>query len=213
MRRRNYMRIVIADDHLAVREGITALINRWVNMSVVARACNWPEAIRKILRKHPDIALLDIRMPGLEAATALAAIHKGNPSVYLIILSAFAVDEEVYSVIQPGVKGFLLKGCTASELLRCLRTVYDGGTFFAPEATAMLAARTLAPKMTKRQLRILELIAAGKTNKEIGAMTNVTEGTVKIHVNHILRRLGVDGRMAAVTEALKRGLVGLPRTK
>jgi len=211
MRKSNSMRIVIADDHMAVREGLTAIINRWANMSVVAKACSWPDAIRKVARCRPDIALLDIRMPGLEPAQGVAAIRKRCPSSGIIMLSAFDIEEEVYSVVQAGVRGFLLKGGTASELLRCIRTVHRGGTFFAAEPTARLAARRQAPDMTKRQAQILALIATGKTNKEIASVTDVTEGTVKIHVNHIFRKLGVDGRAAAIARGLERGLVRLPK--
>jgi DNA-binding NarL/FixJ family response regulator len=209
MRRKNSMRLVIADDHVGMREGLTAIISKWANMAVVAKACTWPEAIRKVARCRPDIALLDIHMPGLEASQGVAAIHKTSPSVRIVMLSAFDIEEEVYSVVQAGVKGFLLKGGTASELLRCLRTVHAGGTFFASEPTAKLAARIQAPQMTKRQIRTLELIAAGKTNKEIASLMNVTEGTVKIHVNHVFRKLGVGGRAAAIARGLERGIVKL----
>lgn len=212
MRRNSSLRIVVADDHMAVREGLTAMISKWANMSVVAKACSWPDAIQKVVRRRPDIALLDVRMPGLEAARAIATIHEKTPSVRIIALSAFDLEEEVYRVVQAGVKGFLLKGCTASELLRCIRTVRAGGTFFAAEPTARVASRIAAPQMTKRQTTVLELIAAGKTNKEIGSMMNVTEGTIKIHVNHIFRKLGVNGRTAAIAKALKRGLIRLPKT-
>lgn len=179
-------------------------------MSVVAKACSWPDAIRKVERNRPDIALLDVRMPGLEAAQGIAAIHDKSPSVRIITLSAFDIEEDIYRVVQAGVSGFVLKGCTATELLRCLRTVHAGGTFFAAEATTTLAARKGARQLTNRQARVLQLMAASKTNKEIGSVMNVAEGTVKIHVNHIFRKLGVDSRAAAIAKALKRGLVRLP---
>lgn len=181
-------------------------------MSVVAEARDWPEAIRKVVSHHPEVALLDVRMPGMDAAEGVSSICRKYPSAGIVLLSAFDPEEEVYGVIQAGARGFLLKDCSRQELRECLRAVHEGKTFLARGPAAKLAARVQASRLTERQTEILQLVTEGKTNKEVGARMSIAEGTVKIHVNHIFRKLGVTGRLAAVTEALQRGIVRLPKS-
>jgi two-component system NarL family response regulator len=128
------------------------------------------------------------------------------------MFSAFDRDEEIYNVIRAGARGFLLKDCDREELRECVRVVHQGKTWLTGRAAAKLAARVQALELTTRQQQILELVAEGKTNKEVGNALSITEGTVKIHVNHILSKLGVGGRVAAVTRALQRGLVRLSKS-
>lgn len=204
------IRVVIADDHTVFREGLTAIINRSPDMTVVAEARDWPEAVRKVSSHRPDVALLDVRMPGMRGVEGVATIYKKCPAVGIVLLSAFDLEEEVYRVVQAGAKGFLLKNCVQGELLECVRAVRRGKSFLGAGPAAKLAARVQSPELTERQTEILQLVAEGKTNKEVGVVMGITEGTVKVHVNHIFRKLGVAGRTAAITKALQCGVVRLP---
>ena len=178
-------------------------------MSVIGEAHDWPGAVRKTVSHRPEIALLDVRMPGMDAADGVGAIHRKCPKVGIVMLSAFDPEEDVYRVIQAGAKGFLLKDCTREQLRQCLHTVSEGKTFLAPGPAAALAARVRGSALTDRQTKIMELVTAGRTNKEIGVMMSIAEGTVKIHMNHIFHKFGVEGRTAAVTKALEHGIVRL----
>lgn len=206
------IRIVIADDHTVVREGLSTMINRGTDMSVAAEATDWPEAIEQVVQKRPDIALLDVRMPGMSAADGVAEIHRECPEVGIIMLSAFDAEEDVYGVMQAGASGFMLKSCSGTELRECIRVVHGGGTLLAPGPAAKLAERIQAPELTERQSQILQLLAEGRTNKEIGDALKITEGTVKLHVNRIFYKLGVRSRAAAAAKALQRGLARFSKT-
>lgn len=206
------IRIVIADDHTVVREGLSTMINRGTDMSVAAEATDWPEAIEQVVQKRPDIALLDVRMPGMSAADGVAEIHRECPEVGIIMLSAFDAEEDVYGVMQAGASGFMLKSCSGTELRECIRVVHGGGTLLAPGPAAKLAERIQAPELTDRQSQILQLLAEGRTNREIGDALKITEGTVKLHVNRIFYKLGVRSRAAAAAKALQRGLARFSKT-
>jgi DNA-binding NarL/FixJ family response regulator len=211
MRGNNSIRIVIADDHTVVREGLIAILDAIPDMCVVAQASSWPGAIAKINLHDPDIALLDVRMPGMEASEGVAVIRQMHSQLRIVLISAFDCGEDVYGVIQAGANGFLVKDCTRQEILNCLRAVFEGKTWLPPGPAAKLAARIQSPVLTGRQTGILELVAEGKTNKEVGAAMRITEGTVKVHLNHIFRKLGVDGRTQAIRRALERGIVHLSK--
>jgi two-component system, NarL family, response regulator len=195
-----------------VREGVAAIIARTPDMSVIAEAGSWPEAIQKATENRPDVALLDLRMPGMRAIDGVAILSKECAEVGIVLLSAFDADEEVYGAIRAGARGFLLKDCTRDELRECIRAVHEGKTWLARGPAARLAERVHTPELTRRQIQILTLVTEGKTNKEVGALLNVTEGTVKVHVNHIFGKLGVGSRTAAITKALQRGIVLLSKT-
>ncbi|MGH9713851.1 MAG: response regulator [Candidatus Acidiferrales bacterium] len=206
------IRVVIADDHTVVREGLRSILDKTPGTSIVAEARDWPEAIRKVGSHRPEIALLDVRMPGMNAAEGVASIHRKYPKVGIVLISVFDRDEEIYSVIREGARGFLLKDCTKDELRLCIRAVRDGGTYLASGPAAKLAERVQTRELTGRQLQILELVTEGKTNKEVGVVLNITEGTVKVHLSRIFGKLSVDGRTAAITKALQRGLVRLSKS-
>jgi two-component system, NarL family, response regulator len=202
--------VVIADDHSIVREGLTAVINREPDMEVVAEARSWPEAVEQVIQKRPGIAVLDLHMHGMEPAEGVAMLRESFPGAHIIIYSAFSTDEEVYQVISAGARGYVLKGESGREdLIVCIRAVSRGEIWIHPVAAARLAARMAAPNLTPREIEVLRLMVVGKSNKEIGSSLDVTEGTVKVHVNHILAKLGVTGRVEAITMALQRGFVQL----
>lgn len=207
--------VVIADDHSIVREGLVAVINREPDMEVVAEARNWTEAVEQVVQNRPHVAVLDLHMRGMEPADGVTALREKLPTAQIIIYSAFSTDEEVYRVFSAGARGYIVKGESGrDDLIVCIRAVSRGEMWIHPSAAARLAARMSAPNLTAREIQVLRLMVGGKSNKEIGSSLDVTEGTVKVHVNHILAKLGVTGRVEAIMAAARRGfvhLVGIPQ--
>ena len=203
-------RILIADDHSIVREGLSAVINREPDMTVVAEASTWPEAVAEACQSRPEIAVLDLHMPGMEPAEGIAMLREKCPGVQIVVFSAFGTDEDVHDVVRAGARGYVPKGESSREdLLACFRAVSSGQMWIHPLAAVKLAERMTTPNLTPRELDVLRLVAAGKSNKEIGSSLDVAEGTVKVHVNHILGKLGVTGRVEAILVAVQRGIVHL----
>lgn len=211
MKRTLPTRVLIADDHFVTREGVRTILRRETDIEVVAEASDWFEAVERILLHKPDVAVLDLRMPGMEPEIAILSLRKQLPALGIMILSSFYAEEEVHRVIRAGANGYVLKEAGGNELLECVRAVREGKNWIDPSVAAKLAARLRSPNLTQRETQVLELVVAGKSNKEIGAQLGVAEGTVKIHVNHVLAKLGVDGRVPATIRALQRGIVCLPK--
>ena len=203
------IRVLIVDDHPMVREGLAAVINHDPGLQVVGEAPNGREAVKAFQRLDPDVTLMDLRMPVMDGADAITLIRKESPEALVIILTTFDGDEDIYRGIRAGARGYLLKDTGRREILEAIRSVHAGKSWIPPEIAAKLAERLSGTELTPREVEILGLIASGKTNKEIAALISTTEGTVKIHVTHIFRKLGVKDRTQATTLAVKRGLVRL----
>jgi len=201
------IRILLADDQPIVRGGLAAMINLRSDMTVVAEASQGREAIQLFRRHRPDITLMDLRMPVMEGVDAIALIRQEFPDARIIVLTTFDGDEDIYRGIEAGAKGYLLKDAEWKELVEAIHDVHSGKTCIPPEIGSKLAVRMSTPTLTPRELEILNVIAAGKSNKEIGAQTSTTEGTIKIHVTNILKKLGVNDRTQAATLAIRRGLL------
>lgn len=203
------IRVLLADDHPVVREGLRALISRRSDMTVIAEASDGAEAVRLFNGHRPDVALIDLRMPGMDGVDAIKAIRQQFPAARIIVLTTFDGDEDIYRALRAGAKAYLLKDAAREELLDSVRRVCKGETYLPSGVAAKLAERVAAPQLTARELDVLRLISAGKSNKEVGSVLLVTEGTVKAHVNNILRKLSVRGRTEAVAFAIKRGIIRL----
>lgn len=201
------IRVLIADDHPVVREGLASIINRRPDMKVIGEAGNGAEALQLFTLHHPDITLVDLRMPGMDGVDTISAIRQLSPSARLILLTTYDGDENIYRGLRAGAMAYLTKDASRDELLSCIRTVHSGITCFHPAIAAKLARRVGRADLSRRELEVLRLLVIGKSNKEIGVALNVCEGTVKIHVNHIFKKLGATGRTEATTLALKRGVV------
>src|ERR1017187_3179402 len=204
---RKQIQILVADDHAIVREGVCALISRVPDMKVIAEAANGREAVDQAVRLKPDVALIDMRMPELDGIQAVAAIREAVPEVRTIILTTFSGDDDIYRALRSGAKAYFLKDAPREELLSCIRAVAEGNTWISPLAAAHLAARMNQDNLTERELHVIRRVASGKSNKEIAVELDISEGTIKVHVSHILRKLGVTGRTEAIAVAVKRGIV------
>lgn len=203
----NPIRILIAEDHEVVREGLAAILDQEQDMLVVAQAANGQEAVQAFSDKRPDIALLDLLMPGVNGVEATVAIRKNFPSARIIVLTTFDGNEDIYRALQAGARAYLLKDTSRKDLLETIRAVHSGQRRIPAEVAARLAERVPVFELTKRELDVLRLIVKGKSNKEIAAVLSITEGTVKYYVNIILSKMGVSDRTGAATSALKRGIV------
>lgn len=203
---------MIADDHAVVREGLIAVLRRLApEISVVGAACNWTEAIAAVDEHRPDLTLLDVRMPGMQAAEGVSILRSKHPHVRIVLISAFDCDEDIYGVIRAGADGFMMKNSPPYEISACVRTVLEGKRWLPPGPAEKLLHRMQAPELTPRQIQILEMVADGKTNKEVGTALGITEGTVKVQLNHMFRKLAVTNRTEAITKGLQQGLVRLKK--
>jgi len=204
------LRLLLADDHPVVREGLAAILSRQDDMEVVAQAGDGDQAIELFRRVRPDLAILDLRMPGASGVEAIARLRREFPAARLLVLTTFDGDADVRRALQAGADGYLLKQMSAAELVAAVRAAAAGRRVVAPAAAQQLAEHVGEPALTRRELEVLELIVAGRSNKRIARQLGLTEGTVKSHVNSILGKMGADDRTQAATDALRRGLV-VPR--
>jgi len=203
------IRVLIADDHVTVLEGLAAIIGRQPDMTVVAQAADGAEAVDLWRRHHPDVALLDLRMPRQDGVAVIAQIREQEPTARFLVLTTFDTDDDIYRAIKAGAKGYLLKDSRRDELLECIRKVNQGETCIPPALTAKLAAGMSNDSLTGRELDVLSLLARGKSNKEIGVSLYISETTVKSHLRSIFAKLSVLSRTEAIATASRRGLVRL----
>lgn len=203
------IRLLIADDHPVVRQGLTTILDRESDMTVIGQAGNGREAVNMFRQQQPDVTLMDLRMPEMDGVDAIKAICAEFDSAAIVVLTTFDGDEDIYRGLQAGAKGYLLKDAGAEELLAAIRTVARGQKYIPPAVGAKLAERMSNPELSDRELEVLALMAKGKSNKEISAMLHISENTVKFHVNNILSKLEVSDRIQAVLVALKRGIASV----
>jgi two-component system NarL family response regulator len=209
MKNANPIRILVAEDHLVARVGVSTIVNLQPDMTVVAEAANGQQAI-ELYRAHlPDVTLLDLRMPILSGIEAAAAIHKEYPRARLIALTTYGGDEDIRRALQAGVQAYLMKDILHDELLKAIRAVHEGQTYLPASVAAALAAQMPRPDLSARELQVLELIVAGLANKQIAYTLNIAEYTVKNHVKNILDKLAVQDRTQAATVAIQRGIIHL----
>lgn len=202
------IRVLIADDHPVVRSGLVMIVQSASGVEVVAEASTGTEAIELFREHQPDVVLMDLSMPELGGVGAITAIRQEWPNACIIILTTYDGDEDIYRGLSAGARGYLLKNVTRQELIDAIQRVHAGQKYIPAEVGARLAERLTNPQLTNREREVLLLITEGKSNQEIAAALNVSEGTIKFHVNGILRKLNVSDRTQAVLVALKRGIAG-----
>lgn len=203
------IRVLIADDHALLREGVAALIGAEPDMQLVAEAATGREAVAQFKLKRPDVTLMDLQMPGMGGIEAIIAIRGEFPNARIIVLTTYTGDVQVLRALKAGARAYLLKGRANTELLDVIREVHRGQKRIPPEIAAELAEHATEDDLSLREIDVLRLIAAGNGNKEIAAKLSITEETVKNHVTHILAKLGANDRTHAVTIGIKRGIIEL----
>lgn len=203
------IRILIADDHAVVREGLAAMIGRQPDMTVIAEAANGLEALEAWRTHNPDILLVDLRMPQLDGLGLVRAIRAIDGKARILILTTYDDDEDIYLGMRAGAKAYLLKDMPREDLLRSIRAVHAGESYVPPSIALKLASHLGDERLTERELEVLAAMAQGVSNKGIARGLSISEGTVKTHVTRILHKLGVNSRTEAVSLGARRGLVKL----
>jgi two-component system NarL family response regulator len=199
--------VLIVDDHVLFRTGVAIVINKQHDMGVVAQASDSDTGIRLFAEHRPDVALVDVRIPGMDGVELIENLRQQYPAAKLIILTTYDTDDDIDRALRAGAKGFLLKDATSRELVDAIRAVNQGKTVVAPSIAAKLAEHVTQPALTAREMSVLRLVVNGKANKEIAGELFISEGTVKIHLTHMFEKLAVASRTEAIGLAIKRGLV------
>ncbi len=211
------IKILIADDHPVVREGLNAMLSRETDFKVVGEAKDGADAVNKVAELKPDVVLMDLRMPEMDGVEAMRRIREADPQVKFIILTTYSDDDYIFSGIEAGARAYLLKDAPRDELFKAIRSVHRGESLIQPVVASKLLDRfsqlsRRAPsgeELSERELEVLCLMAKGAANKEISAELNIAQSTVKTHITNIFQKLGVNDRTEAVTQAIKRGIIRL----
>ena len=207
---RPVIRVILVDDHPVVRFGLAAIINLQSDMDVVGEAASGEEASTLCASRPADVVLMDLRLPGIGGAEAIRRLHASHPTLRFIVLTTYDGDEDIRKALDAGAQAYLLKGMSHEDVTGAIRKVHAGLRFIPEPVSRKLADRPPHSELSPREIEVLELIAKGLSNREIGAVLGITEATVKWHVNIILSRLGVADRTEAMVEALQRGILHLP---
>jgi DNA-binding NarL/FixJ family response regulator len=201
--------ILTVDDHPLIRDGLAAVLRAENGLQVVAEAANGEEAIEAYVRLHPDLVLMDLRMPVMDGLTATRAILADDPNARIIVLTTYDGDEDIHRALAAGARGYLLKDMMRTDLLGVIRAVHRGQRGIPAPVAARLAEHTPRIGLTPRELEVLRLVADGLSNAQVAERIGRTEGTVKVHLKNILQKLDVKDRTEAVTTALRRGFIRL----
>ena len=203
------IRILVAEDHMVARVGVSTIVNMQPDMTVVAEAANGNQAVEMYRTHLPDVTLLDMRMPGMGGVEAATAIRAGHADAKMIALSTYGGDEDIRRALAAGIQAYLTKDVLHDELLKAIRAVHDGQTYLPAAVAASLAAQLPRPDLSAREVQVLQLIVRGLANKQIAYALSIAEHTVKNHVKNILSKLGVQDRTQAATAAIQRGIIHL----
>ena len=201
------IQVMIANDQILVREGIAAVLNRQKGMEVVAQTGKLSEVMEYFLRYRPKVLLIDLRLSKSDTLETIKTIRQKFPGAGVLIFSDQDGSEQIYRALRAGARGYVLKDVSDSELIQAIQNVFSGRRYLSADIAARLAERMDRSTLTQREIEVLQLIVKGKSNKEIAGILEVTEGTVKYHVNGILSKLGVTDRTQAATAALLRGII------
>jgi len=203
------IRVLCVDDHPLLREGISAIINSQSDMSLVAEAANGNEAIQKFREHQPDVTLMDLRLPDMSGIDVLIAIRADFPDARVVMLTTFEGDVEIQRSLEAGARGYFLKSMPPKELVEGIRQVHAGKRRVPPELAAQLAEHMGEEALTEREVEVLRHIAGGNRNRDIAERLFISEETVKVHIKHIMEKLGAADRTQAVAIAVRRGIIQL----
>jgi DNA-binding NarL/FixJ family response regulator len=203
------IRVLVADDHMVVRMGLTTVIGHETDMEVVAEAANGEEVLHSARALSPDVIVMDLRMPGRPGDEVIAALCNENPKARVIVVTIHKGDEAAYRALRAGARGYLLKDAPTEDIVAAIRTVHTGGRSIPPAIADQVAQRLSRTALSPRELEVLKLIAEGCSNKEVAAQLGITEATAEKHMTNVLTKLGARDRTHAVRLGLERGIIDL----
>ena len=209
MTRHPGIRIAIVDDHPVVRAGLGSMLTTQPGMDVVGSASSGAEALRLLDKMRPDVVLMDLRMPGMSGLEAMRQINSRPDPPRIIVLTSFDTDEDIYQSVGAGAHGYVLKDAPQDRLLEAINVVHAGGRYFPADIASRLTERMARSNLTPRELEVLQLVAKGLTNKQIGLAFGISDNTARNHVNSIIEKLEVSDRTEAATIAMRQGLIPL----
>ena len=204
------IRLLIADDHPVVRDGLSGMFSGDDGFEVIGEAANGAQAVTLACALEPDVILMDLRMPEMDGVAAIAELARRKVAARVLVLTTYDTDSDVVRAVEAGATGYLLKDSPREDLLRAVRAAARGEAALSPSVATRLLGQVRAPAqdpLSQRELEVLELVARGATNREAAAKLFISEATVKTHLLHIYAKLGVSDRAAAVAEGFKRGLL------
>jgi len=201
------IRILIVDDHPVVRAGLASMLGTQAGLKVIGSASSSEEALKKLQHEVADVLLLDLRMPGMNGIEMLRALAQKQASPRVIVLTSYELDEDIYRAVQAGAQGYLMKNTPQKEMIEAITSVHAGKRYLPRHIAARLADRMMQSSLTTRELEILEMLAKGLTNKQIGAALEISDHTVRNHVINIIEKLDVSDRTEAATTAIQRGII------
>jgi DNA-binding NarL/FixJ family response regulator len=203
------IRILLADDHPSLRDGLASILNSQPDLTVVAEAGTGREAVEKAKTINPDVMIVDLRMPDGDGIQTIRELAVSNPAIKALVLTTYDNEEDIFCALEAGARGYILKDTTRQEIIEAVRQIHAGNRFLPPAVAARLADRMVRPSLTPRELDVLRLVSRGRTNKEMAAAMFVSEETIKTHMKGLFQKLGVHDRAEAVGIALQRGLLRL----
>ena len=203
--------VLCVDDHPLVRKGIAAILATEADIQLVAEAGSGEDAVQAYRKHKPEVTLMDLRMPGMDGIEATKQIRQINPEAKILALTSYDGDQEIYRALEAGVRGYLLKEMVHTEIVRAIRVVHSGKRLMPPEVAERLSEHFPQVALTPREIEVLQHVAKGYGNKEIGIRLGTAAGTVKMHLQNILSKLGASDRTHAVTLAIRRGIIYIDR--
>ena len=201
------IRILLADDHPSLRAGLASILNAQPDLTVVAEAGSGSETLTQFQASHPDILLIDLRMPDGDGIQTIKDLIARDPEVKTLVLTTYDNEEDIFSALEAGARGYILKDTTREEIIEAVRQVHAGQRFLPPAIASRLADRMIRPTLTPRELDVLRLVSRGRSNKDMAAAMFLSEETIKSHMKGLFQKLGVHDRAEAVAIALQRGLL------